>query len=101
MVQWDYERQVICMTTVKEQFMQMLPQSLSVVPDDEVQNMINILVKWSKPDEPKMQAKKKHKAVGSLHHLVDPSKISGEEGAWARAAVEKYRQKMEGADETA
>ena len=37
------------MTAVKEQFMQMLPQSLSEVPDDEVQYMINILVKWSKP----------------------------------------------------
>ena len=35
------------MTAVKEQFMQMLPQSLSEVPDDEVRYMINILVKWN------------------------------------------------------
>ena len=39
------------MTAVKEQFMQMLPQSLPGVPDDEVQYMINILVKWNKPEE--------------------------------------------------
>ena len=39
------------MTAVKEQFMQMLPQSLPGVPDDEVQYMINILVKWNKPKE--------------------------------------------------
>lgn len=38
------------MTAVKEQFMRMLPQSLSDVPDDEVQYMINILVKWSKQE---------------------------------------------------
>ena len=45
------ERSVVSMTAVKEQFMQMLPQSLSEVPDDEVQYMINILVKWNKPDK--------------------------------------------------
>ena len=39
------------MTAIKEQFMQMLQQSLSEVPDDEVQYMINILVKWNKPDK--------------------------------------------------
>ena len=39
------------MTAVKEQFMQMLPQCLPGVPDDEVQYMINILVKWNKPEE--------------------------------------------------
>ena len=39
------------MTAVKEQFMQMLPQNLPGVPDDEVQYMINILVKWNKPKE--------------------------------------------------
>ncbi len=39
------------MTAVKEQFMQMLPQSLPEVPDDEVQYMINILVKWNKSEE--------------------------------------------------
>ena len=37
------------MTAVKEQFMQMLPGGLTDVPDDEVQYMINILVKWKKP----------------------------------------------------
>ena len=35
------------MTAVKEQFMQMLPDSLSGVPDIEVQYMINTLVKWN------------------------------------------------------
>ncbi|MBQ7563845.1 MAG: hypothetical protein IJT16_07625 [Lachnospiraceae bacterium] len=39
------------MTAVKEQFMQMLPQNLPGVPDAEVQYMINILVKWNKPEE--------------------------------------------------
>ena len=46
------------MTAVKEQFMRMLPQSLSEVPDDEVQNMINILVKWNKPESKKTYKKR-------------------------------------------
>jgi hypothetical protein len=29
-------------------------------------------------------------AFGCLHHFANPSKISGEEGAWARAVQEKY-----------
>ena len=90
------------MTTVKEQFMQILPQiqrDVSSMPDSEVQQIINIYMNWKPKQE--QQTKKKHKAMGSLHHLADPSKIPGEEGAWARAAVEKYRRRMEKANETA
>lgn len=39
------------MTAVKEQFLQMLPQNLSGVPDEEVKYMIDILVKWNKPNK--------------------------------------------------
>ena len=90
------------MTAVKEQFMQMLPQMQRDIPkmsDSEIQQFINIYVNW-KPKQDQ-QTRKKHKAMGSLHHLADPSKILGEESAWARAAVEKYKRKMEEANETA
>jgi hypothetical protein len=29
-------------------------------------------------------------AFGCLHNFADPSKISGEKGAWARAVLEKH-----------
>jgi hypothetical protein len=32
----------------------------------------------------------KKSAFGCLHRFADPSKISGEEGAWAREAAEGY-----------
>lgn len=90
------------MTAVKEQFMQILPniqRDVPSMPDSEVQQFINIYVNW-KPER-EQPTKKAHKAMGSLHHLADPSKIPGEEGAWGRAAVDKYRSKMEEADATA
>jgi hypothetical protein len=33
---------------------------------------------------------KKESAFGCLHRCANPSKISGEKGAWARAVQEKY-----------
>lgn len=90
------------MTAVKEQFMQILPQiqrDVPSMPDSEVQRFINIYVNWKPKQE--LQTKKMHKAMGSLHHLANPSKIPGEAGAWANAAVEKYKSKMEEVDETA
>ena len=50
------------MTAVKEQFMQMLPGGLTDVPDDEVQYMINILVKWKNQRE----SRRSRSAVSSV-----------------------------------
>ena len=78
------------MTAVKEQFRQMIPdieQNLPFMQDSDVQQFVNLWIK--------VKPEKKLAADGILHHLADPSKIPGEEGAWKRAAVEKYRQKME------
>lgn len=58
------------MTTVKEQFMQMLPQSLSEVPDDEVQYMINILVKWNKPEESVTVPRKRKLGLGDGKYKI-------------------------------
>ena len=80
------------MTAVKEQFMQMLPdieQNLPLMKDSDVQQFVNL---WIRVKSKKME--RKLAADGILHHLADPSKIPGEEGAWAKAAVEKYKRKM-------
>ena len=61
------------MTAIKEQFMQMLPQSLPEVPDDEVQYMINILVKWSKPKvEPKKPFRRQLGALKNENFYIAP-----------------------------
>ena len=89
------------MTAVKERFMQILPEmqrDVPNMPDSDVQQIINIYVKW-KPEAIRRQPEKELAADGILHHLADPSKIPNEEGAWAKASVEKYRRKMVGPDE--
>ena len=58
------------MTAVKEQFMQMLPQSLPGVPDDEVQYMINILVKWNKQEEPTSAPRKRKLGIGDGKYKI-------------------------------
>ena len=40
------------MTALKERFLQMLPERLPDLSDEEVQYMINILVKWEKMEKP-------------------------------------------------
>ena len=77
------------MTDVKEQFRQMIPdieQNLPLMQDSDVQQFVNLWIR--------VKPKEKLAADGILHHLADPSKIPGEEGAWAKAAVEKYKRKM-------
>ena len=52
------------MTAVQEQFMQILPQmqrDIRIMPDSDVQQIINIYVNWKPKQE--QQTKKKHKAV--------------------------------------
>ena len=58
------------MTAVKEQFMQMLPQSSPGVPDDEVRYMINILAKWNKPEEPAMAPRKCRLGIGDGKYKI-------------------------------
>jgi len=82
------------MTAIKEQFMQMLPQmqkDVASMSDSDVQQIINLWIK--------IKPEKKLAADGILHHLAEPAKVQSEEGAWKRAAVEKYRREMVGSDE--
>ena len=58
------------MTAVKEQFMQMLPQNLPGVPDDEVQYMINILMKWNRPEEPATVPRKRKLGLGDGKYKI-------------------------------
>ena len=82
------------MTAVKEQFRQMIPdieQNLPLMQDSDVQQFVNL---WIEVKPTTSKPERKLAADGILHHLADPSKIPDEEGAWAKAAVEKYKRKM-------
>jgi len=74
-----------------------LEQTIEILPDHRLELALPVELPVGRARveltiTPEMEGSKvkTESAFGCLHHFANPSKISGEEGAWARAVQEKY-----------